>query len=177
MKNVKILILSNNNLLKEYLNKVEWIQTEYFFSEKDLENSYERNKYDIILLDLLFYNDLKIVRDLRKKDNQVLIIVIADEKMVVNDKFLESGIDDFLISPYEFSLVVSKIFLLLSRMERLTQTKEIIDKKYSERIRELRKSQENLKRLISGTYLESNMEISDAYREGDFKINQKQQYS
>lgn len=81
---------------------------------------FQNNKVDLILLDVMMprLDGLSVCRNIRKKDLQVLIIMLT-AKAEENDKLLgyEYGADDYITKPFSLKVLVAKINALLKRAE------------------------------------------------------------
>ncbi|WP_180177272.1 response regulator [Acinetobacter sp. YH12039] len=75
--------------------------------------------YHFILLDLGLpdRNGIEILKSLRRKKNQVGIIILTAQDQV-NDRItgLEAGADDFVVKPYDLHEVVARIHAVLRRI-------------------------------------------------------------
>jgi DNA-binding response OmpR family regulator len=84
------------------------------------------NSYDLITLDIMlpFIDGFEICKQIRKKSNQTLIIMIsALDTMEFKSKGYDIGIDDYIAKPFSAKELALKIQSLLKRREEIKFSK------------------------------------------------------
>lgn len=79
--------------------------------------------YDLILTDYLLpkINGRELISNIRKSGNKIPILVISICETIKNKiELLENGADDYLIKPFSFSELLSRVKVLLRRQPKLT---------------------------------------------------------
>lgn len=92
---------------------------------------FNKTKADLVLLDVMMprLDGLSVCRNIRKKDSQVLIIMLT-AKSEENDKLLgyEYGADDYVTKPFSLKVLVAKINALLKRADtNISESQEIFE--------------------------------------------------
>lgn len=83
------------------------------------------NEYDLILLDVLLpgMNGFQICEALRKQGNQTPILMITAQSDDLDiAEGLDLGADDYLVKPFAFVVLMSRIRSLIRRSKRLDDT-------------------------------------------------------
>lgn len=148
-------LLVGKDELKYSLSGIEWLE----FYKINIDNIFaiKNGQYDIIIIQIFTEETLEIIKKIREIDNRVLIFVVSEYLSLVLDKhFLQSGVDDFVVKPYDSNFLISKIFLLFSRTERLKQLNIQIDVKYENKLVELKKNQEKIRKFIDNMLIDKN---------------------
>ena len=110
-----ILIVEDNDgnaeLLKNYLEPTGIIITHAINGKQALE-AFEKNKFDIILMDINLpdINGLEVTKQIKKINTTIPIIsqtayAMQNEK----EKFLQAGCDDYISKPINSKLLIEKI--------------------------------------------------------------------
>lgn len=118
---LKILLVEDEELLSSIvakgLRKLGYAVDTVFDGEEALF-FYEVNDYDLIILDLNIpkKDGMEVLKEIRKKDNEIKIIILS-ARSKVNDRIigLDSGANDYLIKPFDFGELESRIRNLLRR--------------------------------------------------------------
>ena len=87
-------------------------------SAKHIIEKIKKNKYDLILLDLVLvdYNGLNLCREIRE-ESQVPIIIITEKDEDINKILaLEYGADDYIIKPFNILELKARIKAILRRV-------------------------------------------------------------
>ncbi|QVK17407.1 response regulator transcription factor [Mycoplasmatota bacterium] len=119
---VKIFLIEDDNklevLIKEHLIKYDYtVFTVNDFSEVIQE--FEKIQPDLVLLDinLPYYDGFYLCRLLRKKTNIPIIIISALSSDIEQVMGIELGADDYLVKPFNLSLLLAKIKACLRRFQ------------------------------------------------------------
>lgn len=94
---------------------VDWVQDGF-----DVEQSLESHAYCLVILDLGLpnKNGLAILQDLRKKKNDIPVLVLTARDAVSDRvKGLDTGADDYMLKPFALEELEARIRLLLRRKE------------------------------------------------------------
>lgn len=116
----KILIIdSDKSFVKglRYSLEQDGYDIDISYSGKDIMDKITKNKYDLILLDLVLgdCNGLNLCRDIRE-GFQVPIIVITEKDEDINKILaLEYGADDYIIKPFNILELKARIKAILRR--------------------------------------------------------------
>ncbi|MEL7564077.1 MAG: response regulator transcription factor [Dehalobacterium sp.] len=130
--NKRILIVEDEprmqEIIEDYLQN-EGYQTIAANNGVDALELFNNHKVDLILLDVMMprLDGLSVCRNIRKKDSQVLIIMLT-AKSEENDKLLgyEYGADDYVTKPFSLKVLVAKINALLKRASANTNERQEI---------------------------------------------------
>lgn len=143
---MKILIVEDNEKLaksvKEGLEQ-EGFAADYLLDGESGENRLLLNSenYDLVILDIMLpkKDGISICRELREKNINLPILMLT-AKDTLDDKILglDTGADDYLVKPFAFRELVSRIRVLLRRpQEMLPQEIETDDLKLNTSTREV----------------------------------------
>ncbi len=86
------------------------------------------NSYFAIIIDyrLPFLNGYEVIKEIRHENQDVIIVGIsANNSLEEKIKCLEAGADDYLIKPFTFSEIVTKI-KVINRRKKIVQSNKII---------------------------------------------------
>ena len=128
---MKILIIEDNQILSkniwEYL-KLKNIENKIASSVELAKIILEKEKFDLILLDinLPWKNWLEFCQELRQKENNIWIIFLTSrdsKKDIILG--LDLWADDYLVKPFDFSELLSRIKAIYRRKNNLTSNKII----------------------------------------------------
>ncbi len=118
---MKILVIEDNQILAR--NLVRYLSSQDIFTDLALdgEDWYHKalmNYYDIIILDLNLPKiwGIEICKKLREREKEISIIMLTS--MGTNDDIvngLDSGADDYLVKPFEYSELLARINAILRR--------------------------------------------------------------
>ena len=120
---MKILIIEDNKKLAKSLKKgleQEGFAADYLLTGLAGERRLEVNRkdYDLAILDLTLpdKDGVEVCKNLREK-NVVLPIIMLTARDTVKDKILglDSGADDYMVKPFSFEELISRIKALLRR--------------------------------------------------------------
>lgn len=132
--NKRILVVEDEprmqDIIVDYL-QAEGYQTLVAGNGVDAIELFRQDKADLILLDVMMprLDGLSVCRNIRKKDSQVLIIMLT-AKSEENDKLLgyEYGADDYVTKPFSLKVLVAKINALLKRADaHSVEAQEILE--------------------------------------------------
>lgn len=121
MMETKILIIdSDKSFVKglRYSLEQDGYNIDISSSAKHIIEKIKKNKYDLILLDLVLidYNGLNLCREIRE-ESQVPIIVITEKDEDINKILaLEYGADDYIIKPFNILELKARIKAILRRV-------------------------------------------------------------
>lgn len=131
-KNMKIMVVEDDidlsELIKMYLIPEGW-EIETFHTGKKAVESFNRNHYDLILLDLLLpdINGFEICKQIREKSTIPIIMLTALEDSIHKVQGLNMGADDYIIKPFEPTELVARIKSNLRRSYEFSYAKSIND--------------------------------------------------
>lgn len=120
---MKILIIEDERGLSD--NIVAYLSSEQYLCEQAFTFSDAKMKvnvydYDCVILDIMLPggNGLDILRDIRRKQNPVGVIIVS-AKGSLDDKVLglEIGADDYLAKPFNLPELKMRIYALIRRKE------------------------------------------------------------
>lgn len=120
---MKILIIEDERRLSasivEYLSLEKYL-CEQAFDYADAKMKVNVYQYDCVVLDLMLPggNGLDILRDIRKRHNNVGVIIVS-AKDSLDDKVLglEIGADDYLAKPFHLAELSMRIYAIIRRKE------------------------------------------------------------
>lgn len=119
---MKVLIIEDNKelavLMKETLEK-NGLTADYSLSGEDGEEKAFVNLYDVILLDLNLpdVDGIEVLKTIRK--NKIItpvIIISAREAFFQRALGLDSGADDYIVKPFNFTELVARIRAVVRRL-------------------------------------------------------------
>ena len=131
-ENMKIMVVEDDidlsELIRMYLIPEGW-EIETFHTGKKAVESFNRNHYDLILLDLLLpdINGFEICKQIRKKSTIPIIMLTALEDSIHKVQGLNMGADDYIIKPFEPTELVARIKSNLRRSYEFSYAKTIND--------------------------------------------------
>ena len=144
MRNAKVLVVEDEadirDLIVLHLTREGYSVESCGNGREALEKACQ-NKFDLLVLDWMLpeKSGLEILRDLRKSlGHEKLAILMVTAKGTNSDLVmgLENGADDYLIKPFELSVLMARARALLRRLERkdkpLSLGSLIIDEKAHE---------------------------------------------
>lgn len=129
---MKIMVVEDDidlsELIKMYLIPEGW-EIETFHTGKKAVESFNRNHYDLILLDLLLpdINGFEICKQIREKSTIPIIMLTALEDSIHKVQGLNMGADDYIIKPFEPTELVARIKSNLRRSYEFSYAKSIND--------------------------------------------------
>jgi DNA-binding response OmpR family regulator len=145
---IKILIIEDEPKVMEFLNKglqEQGYETEIAYDGQIGERLALKNEYDIILMDVIlpYKNGFEISKTIREKNQNVPILMLT-ALGTVDDKItgFDSGVDDYLVKPFEFKELLARIKSLTRRSKGVIQNSTsikvgdlelILDKKIAKR--------------------------------------------
>jgi heavy metal response regulator len=120
-KEMRILVIEDEkkvaNFIKKGLEEEHYAVDHAYDGESGLYMT-EVNEYDLIVLDLMIpkIDGLEVLKRIRSNKNNVPILVLT-AKDTVEDivKGLDSGCDDYLTKPFNFTVFLARIRALLRR--------------------------------------------------------------
>lgn len=108
-----------NDMLKEYLVKdgQYCIQA---FSGSEAKLLLEKHFFDLILLDLMLpgISGEEILKEIKSKDNNPVIIISAKDNLDTRVRMLELGADDYICKPFELQEVLARIHVQLRKVSK-----------------------------------------------------------
>ena len=113
-ENMKIMVVEDDidlsELIKMYLIPEGW-EIETFHTGKKAIESFSKNHYDLILLDLLLpdINGFEICKQIREKSTIPIIMLTALEDSIHKVQGLNMGADDYIIKPFDPTELVARI--------------------------------------------------------------------
>ncbi|HEY8278325.1 MAG TPA: response regulator transcription factor [Bdellovibrionota bacterium] len=126
MKHARVLVVEDESDIRElivmHLTR-EGHKVEACGDGKEAMDYVERGAYDLLVLDWMLpeKSGLEILREVRKKTGheQVAVLMVtargANSDLVLG---LESGADDYLVKPFELSVLMARARALLRRLDR-----------------------------------------------------------
>lgn len=158
---IKIIIVEDDdsvsNLLCSVVYNIQWLEVVVASSAKEFWELYKYGEIGGIILDLNLgtgINDgFTLAEKLRSIDNNIFIFVITGySEAIQNSKLLESGVDDFLLKPFEIQILRSRLFLMFSRLRRWENMRKLYDvnsKQYEEKLNQLKLLFDNIKKRLN----------------------------
>lgn len=126
MRNAKVLVVEDENDIRDlivlHLTR-EGYQVDATANGYDALQKIENHHYNLLVLDWMLpeKSGLEIVREVRKsKDHEQVAVLMVTAKGASSDLVLglESGADDYLVKPFELSVLMARARALLRRMDR-----------------------------------------------------------
>lgn len=127
---MKIMVVEDDidlsELIRMYLIPEGW-EIETFHTGKKAVESFNRNHYDLILLDLLLpdINGFEICKQIREKSTIPIIMLTALEDSIHKVQGLNIGADDYIIKPFEPTELVARIKSNLRRSYEFSSVKSL----------------------------------------------------
>lgn len=127
---MKIMVVEDDidlsELIRMYLIPEGW-EIETFHTGKKAVESFNRNHYDLILLDLLLpdINGFEICKQIREKSTIPIIMLTALEDSIHKVQGLNMGADDYIIKPFEPTELVARIKSNLRRSYEFSSVKPL----------------------------------------------------
>lgn len=117
----KILVIEDdiklNKLITEYLQKYRYklICIEDF---KNVEEELEKSKADLVLLDinLPYYDGFQLCKTFRRTSKIPVIIISSRNSEEEQIRGLELGADDYIVKPFNFDFLLTKIQVAIRRV-------------------------------------------------------------
>ena len=136
MNKIKVLVIDDNkdiiDMIKEYFSSHAVIEvSDVAYNGKDGLSLIEKNKYDVVLLDLIMpgMDGIKLLEEVNKKEIDTRIIVLTSyNSPEVIRKVSGLGIKYFMLKPFELSELENKI---LEYSNNDVYNKKTIDLYYS----------------------------------------------
>jgi two-component system, OmpR family, copper resistance phosphate regulon response regulator CusR len=129
---MKILVVEDEVKVAEFLKKgleEQGYSTDVAYDGQMGEKLALRNQYDILLLDVILplINGYELCKRIREKKPHVPILMLT-ALGTTEDKLsgFDSGADDYLVKPFEFSELLARIRALVKRATGVVQTSKII---------------------------------------------------
>lgn len=124
---MKLLIIEDNKTIADSIKKGMELKSHVVDVAYDGETGYDlasSEPYDVIILDRMLpgIDGLEICKNLRQEGNTTPILMLT-AKTLTEDKVdgLESGADDYLSKPFEFTELVARINALARRPLKLVE--------------------------------------------------------
>ena len=114
MTEMKIMLVEDDTnlaeLIKIYLISENW-KISIFHTGKEALEEFEKNKYDLILLDILLpdINGFEICKKIRETSTMPIIMLTALEDSFHRVQGLNIGADDYIVKPFEPSELIARI--------------------------------------------------------------------
>ena len=110
----KILIVEDDDALREQLEiglMASGFEVCYASNGLDAVPAFEKNKPDLILLDLMLpgKNGIEICTEIRRNSGVPIIMLTARTEDTDMIRGLEAGADDYVTKPYKIEVLVSRI--------------------------------------------------------------------
>jgi DNA-binding response OmpR family regulator len=105
---------------------------------------FEPGKYHLIIVDMHLgdapaVNGFDIIKRIRERDQEALVIVITGyPAALISEELIASGIDDFLLKPLKLESFAYRVLLNLARAHRHRRFDLSIKNRYDERIETLK---------------------------------------
>ncbi len=129
---MKILIIEDEPKVVEFLKKgleEQGYDTEIAYDGQIGERMAMKGEHDLILLDVIlpYKNGYEICKAIREKNQSVPILMLtALDSMDDKITGFDSGVDDYLVKPFEFKELLARIKSLLRRSKGIIQTSNTI---------------------------------------------------
>lgn len=126
MSHARVLVVEDENDIRDlivlHLSR-EGYQVDALSSGKDVARQLSGEKYDLLVLDWMLpeKSGLEILRETRKSlGHDQLSVLMVTAKGASSDLVmgLEAGADDYLVKPFELSVLMARARALLRRMEK-----------------------------------------------------------
>lgn len=115
-----------NDLLKEALGR-EGYRCTQAFSGTEAKLLLEKNYYSVILLDLMLPGipGEKVLKEIRRRGNEPVIILTAKDTIDDKVEFLRNGADDYVTKPFDIKEIVARVEVQLRRRGELLCEEEL----------------------------------------------------
>jgi PAS domain S-box-containing protein len=155
--NASILIvddqISNIFLLKEMLQQAGYMRIESTTDPTEVSRLHRRNRYDLILLDLLMpgMDGFEVMEDLKEfESDSYLPVLVITAQPTQKLRALQSGAKDFVSKPFDLLEVQTRIYNMLEvrlLYKKLENYNKELEQAVLERTAELRESEARAQRL------------------------------
>ncbi|MDD5321075.1 MAG: response regulator [Methylococcales bacterium] len=155
--NASILIvddqISNIFLLKEMLQQAGYMRIESTTDPTEVSRLHRRNRYDLILLDLLMpdMDGFQVMEDLKEfESDSYLPVLVITAQPSQKLRALKSGAKDFVSKPFDLLEVQTRIYNMLEvrlLYKKLENYSKELEQAVLERTAELRESEARAQRL------------------------------
>ncbi len=131
-KNLKVLYVEDNENVRLQTAKVLSIYFENITLSKNAKEAlkeFKNSDFDLIFtdIDMPEINGLEMIKQIRKKDDFIPIIVIsAYDNTEYLLKTIEYGIDGYILKPFKFDTIQNTIKKAISKLHRLKRDSHII---------------------------------------------------
>jgi two-component system copper resistance phosphate regulon response regulator CusR len=129
---MKLLIVEDEPKVVDFLKKgleEQGYETEVAYDGQMGEKLALRNKYDVILIDVVlpFINGYELCKRIRERKQQTPILMLT-ALGTTEDKVtgFDAGADDYLVKPFEFKELLARIKSLTKRTSGIIQTSNLI---------------------------------------------------
>jgi two-component system copper resistance phosphate regulon response regulator CusR len=129
---MKLLIVEDEPKVVDFLKKgleEQGYETEVAYDGQMGEKLALRNKYDVILIDVVlpFINGYELCKRIRERKQQTPILMLT-ALGTTEDKVtgFDAGADDYLVKPFEFKELLARIKSLTKRTSGIIQTSNVI---------------------------------------------------
>lgn len=97
------------------------------FSGAEGREELDRNRYDLILLDLMlpFGSGDELLREARIRPDTAVIVVSAKDRVETKVELLKLGADDYVTKPFDLNEVTARVESQLRRLGKLSQAQGI----------------------------------------------------
>jgi len=126
MRHARVLVVEDENDIRDlivlHLGR-EGYQVEAVSNGKDAMERLEPGKFELLVLDWMLHekSGLEVLREVRKTfSHEQLAVLMVTAKGASSDlvRGLESGADDYLVKPFELSVLMARARALLRRTEK-----------------------------------------------------------
>ncbi|MGX5439998.1 response regulator transcription factor [Bacillus thuringiensis] len=120
MREIRILIADDEkeirDLLKKYMER-ELYKVDVAIDGEQALSLFNRNKYDLIILDLMMpkVDGIEVCRRLREKTNVPILMLTAKDHETDKILGLSIGADDYITKPFSINEVVARVKALMRR--------------------------------------------------------------